>query len=64
MTHCRTCGSNFPPCMASGRSILQKEYYTCKACKHRMIEGEIVQQGLKFCALCHSPVDFKAMKGV
>jgi len=64
MTHCRTCGTNFSPCVASGRSILQKEYYTCKPCKHRMIEGEIVQQGLKFCALCHGPIDFKAMKGV
>ena len=53
MTHCKACGSNFQPCVASGRSIFAKEYYTCKNCKHKMIESEIDRMDLKFCPLCH-----------
>lgn len=52
-THCKSCGSNFQPCVASGRSIFAKEYYTCKNCKHKMIESEIDRQNLKYCPLCH-----------
>jgi len=52
-THCKTCGSNFQPCVASGRSIFAKEYYTCKNCKHKMIESEIDRMNLKYCPLCH-----------
>lgn len=55
-THCRGCGSNFQPCMASGRSIFAKEYYACKSCKHKMIESEIDKAGLLHCPLCHAKI--------
>lgn len=58
-THCRACGANFSVCVASGRSILEREYYSCKACRHKMIEKEVKSNNLKFCALCHTPVDPK-----
>ncbi len=45
--------------MASGRSILVKEYYSCKSCRHKMLEGEVQRVGLHFCALCHTPIDPK-----
>jgi WD repeat-containing protein 35 len=42
--------------MASGRPIIAKVYYTCKSCRHKMIESEIDRAGLKHCALCHVPI--------
>lgn len=62
MTHCKDCGSNFQPCVVTGRSILQKEYYTCKACKHKLIEAEIISLQLSNCPLCHTAIDFKMVK--
>lgn len=43
--------------MASGRAILEKTFYSCKACKHKMITSEVKKNNLKFCALCHSAID-------
>lgn len=60
-TSCRACGSNFQACVLTGRSILTKEYYTCKVCRHKMIENEIEKVELKYCALCHTPVDYKKL---
>ncbi|KAL4456550.1 hypothetical protein ABPG74_000657 [Tetrahymena malaccensis] len=57
--HCRACGSNFSPCVASGRPIFQKEFYQCKNCRHKMIESEVQRLKLNNCALCHSPIDLK-----
>jgi len=62
-THCKRCGSNFQPCIVSGKSILQKDYYTCKACKHKMIESEIYNEKINYCPLCHVVIDFKNLKG-
>lgn len=59
-THCKFCGSNFQPCVASGRSIFAKEYYTCKNCKHKIIESEIDRQNLKYCPLCHVKIIIEA----
>lgn len=40
-TTCRVCGINFPPCMVSGKSITSRNYYRCKACRHKMYESEV-----------------------
>ena len=55
-THCNECGSNFQPCIASGRSIYSKDYYICKGCKHKIIQSEIKLQSIKNCPLCHTPI--------
>ena len=51
--NCRECGSHFSPCIASGQSILAKEYYTCKTCKHKALEAELKLLPVKHCTLCH-----------
>eukprot|EP01017_Pseudomicrothorax_dubius_P039610 TRINITY_DN6098_c0_g1_i1.p1 TRINITY_DN6098_c0_g1~~TRINITY_DN6098_c0_g1_i1.p1 ORF type:complete len:208 (+),score=56.30 TRINITY_DN6098_c0_g1_i1:64-687(+) len=56
-TNCKHCGANYQPCVASGKSIFLKEYYTCKACKHKSLERELLQYKLNFCALCHHPIE-------
>ena len=56
-TSCNDCGSHFSPCIASGISILQKVYYTCKTCKHKALEAELQQLRLKHCTLCHGKVE-------
>ena len=38
---CQECGSHFSPCIASGMSILEKEYYMCKVCKHKALHKEL-----------------------
>lgn len=58
-THCKSCGANFQPCVASGQSILTKDYFTCKGCKHRLLYEQIERLGLKNCSLCHSQLKFK-----
>lgn len=58
-TICRSCGSNFPACVISGKSIVTRNYYRCKGCKHKMYENEVEKNELKYCALCHTPIDFR-----
>lgn len=58
-THCKSCGANYQPCVASGQSILTKDYFTCKGCKHRLLYEQIERLGLKNCSLCHSQLKFK-----
>jgi WD repeat-containing protein 35 len=58
-TICRSCGSNFPACVVSGKSITSRNYYRCKGCKHKMYESEVEKFELKYCALCHTPIDFR-----
>ncbi len=55
-THCKSCGSNFQPCVATGRSIVEKGMYSCKMCKHKMIEDHIKKIDLKHCPLCHAKI--------
>lgn len=55
--NCKECGSHFSPCIASGQSILAKEYYTCKTCKHKALESELQYLKLKHCPLCHGKVN-------
>jgi WD repeat-containing protein 35 len=56
-TSCRECGSHFSPCIASGQSILAKQYYTCKTCKHKALESELHLLHLKHCTLCHGKIE-------
>ena len=56
---CKTCGSNFSPCVVSGQSIFNKGYFKCKRCKHRSLESEVLKNGIKNCALCHLKLDIK-----
>ena len=55
--NCKDCGSHFSPCIASGQSILAKEYYTCKTCKHKALESELNYLKLKHCPLCHGKIN-------
>ena len=56
-TSCRECGSHFSPCIASGQSILAKEYYTCKTCKHKALESALRTIKLRHCTLCHGKIE-------
>ncbi len=56
-TNCAKCGSYFSACVASGQSILEKKYYTCRACKHKSLERELEYLNAKNCPLCHSPLN-------
>ena len=38
---CLECAAHYSPCIASGMSILEKEYYTCKVCKHKALHKEL-----------------------
>lgn len=40
-TNCQRCGSFYSACIASGQSIIAKEYYTCKTCKHKALHKEL-----------------------
>jgi len=55
-TNCQRCGSFYSSCIASGQSIIAKEYYTCKTCKHKALEKELQYLSLKHCPLCHALV--------
>jgi WD repeat-containing protein 35 len=56
---CKSCGSNFSPCVYSGQSIMMKGYYKCKRCKHKCLESEIYNKPIKFCPLCHLALDLQ-----
>lgn len=55
-TNCQRCGSFYSACIASGQSIVVKEYYTCKTCKHKAMQKELEYLSLKHCPLCHAVV--------
>ena len=46
-TNCQRCGSFYSACIASGQSIVVKEYYTCKTCKHKAMQKELEYLSLK-----------------
>ncbi|XP_052827196.1 WD repeat-containing protein 35 [Octopus bimaculoides] len=50
---CPSCDIKYPPCIVSGRTIMDYHYWMCNSCKHRAYESEIVQR--QTCPLCHSP---------
>jgi WD repeat-containing protein 35 len=54
---CKTCGSNFSPCVVSGQSVLQREYFKCKRCKHKCLKNEVYNKSVKYCPLCHVVLD-------
>ena len=56
-TNCQRCGSFFSACAASGKSILSKDYYTCKTCKHKALYKELDYLRLKHFPLCHTPIE-------
>ncbi|EGD73851.1 WD repeat-containing protein 35 [Salpingoeca rosetta] len=53
-TSCASCSFNFLPSIASGRSMVDLEYWICPQCKHRASAGEISRHN--FCPFCHNPV--------
>lgn len=55
---CQECAAHYSPCIASGMSILEKEYYTCKVCKHKALHKELQYLKLKHCPLCHAKVAY------
>ena len=55
--HCGECGTHFPACVVSGKAILEPHLASqCRACKHRYYESELLDRGLRNCALCHTPL--------
>jgi hypothetical protein len=55
-THCSDCGKQIPACVVTGRSLIGgAEVWTCRLCKHRAGEREIVGQ-FACCPLCHTPL--------
>ena len=54
---CKLCGSNYSPCVVSGQSILHKDYFKCKRCKHKSLKSEVMKKMIKNCPLCHVSLD-------
>lgn len=61
--NCRECGSHFSPCIASGQSILAKDYYTCKTCKHKALTNALRTLKLRHCTLCHGKIEPEFLEG-
>lgn len=61
--NCKECGSHFSPCIASGSSILLKDYVTCKTCKHKSKGDSIKALKLRHCTLCHGKIDPELLEG-
>jgi len=60
--HCSDCGSHFPACVISGKSLLEPHLsIMCRTCKHRFYESEV--RGLRNCALCHTPLPLQLQPG-
>ena len=51
--YCPSCGINFDACLISGASIITKEYFKCKQCKHKTLKIEAFKSKIKNCPLCH-----------
>ncbi|XP_047144990.1 WD repeat-containing protein 35 isoform X1 [Hydra vulgaris] len=49
---CPACDVKFSVCIASGRPLLEYQFWMCRVCKHRAFEGEIIN--LVACPLCHT----------
>ncbi|CAD6193079.1 unnamed protein product [Caenorhabditis auriculariae] len=53
---CHKCETKFPICIATGRALLDYQFWLCLTCKHRAYEHEVVK--FKACPLCHSTASF------
>ena len=62
--NCRECGSHFSACIASGQSILAKDYYTCKICKHKALHSSLLGLKLRHCTLCHGKLEASVVDAV
>ena len=51
--NCKSCESNFSPCVVSGQNMLQRKYFKCKRCKHKCLKNEVYNKNVKYCPLCH-----------
>ena len=52
---CGNCGTTFPACVFSGRTIFDTaDAGQCKACKRRFLKAEARQK--RNCGLCHTPL--------
>mmetsp|Transcript_25550 Transcript_25550/g.75022 ORF Transcript_25550/g.75022 Transcript_25550/m.75022 type:complete len:1200 (-) Transcript_25550:181-3780(-) len=50
---CGDCGTHFPPCIVTGRALVNAEdIWVCRTCKHKAHNEEI--KGFSFCPLCHA----------
>jgi WD repeat-containing protein 35 len=57
-TSCPNCGSHFPPCIASGQSIMAPQLaWQCNKCHHLAKRIEIANR--KTCPMCHSLVSIQ-----
>ncbi|XP_065063167.1 WD repeat-containing protein 35-like [Rhopilema esculentum] len=52
--YCPNCDTKFSPCIASGRPLMDYQFWMCRTCKHKAYEEEISSH--LACPLCHSPV--------
>ncbi|UJR15120.1 hypothetical protein I4U23_002085 [Adineta vaga] len=53
--NCPSCDWRFPPCIVTGRPIIEYAFWICPACKHRALENEMAH--VDICAFCHSSVN-------
>eukprot|EP00730_Choanoeca_flexa_P001723 TRINITY_DN10757_c0_g1_i2.p1 TRINITY_DN10757_c0_g1~~TRINITY_DN10757_c0_g1_i2.p1 ORF type:complete len:1157 (+),score=402.04 TRINITY_DN10757_c0_g1_i2:149-3619(+) len=53
-TSCTNCSAKFLPSIASGRPMVELEYWICGRCKRRAGVSQMAM--LRFCPLCHTPV--------
>jgi len=59
---CGSCGTSFPCCVMTGRTILDtSESSSCKACKRRFFTSEARTK--RNCALCHTPLPSQSHRG-
>jgi len=54
-SNCPQCDTKFPPCIVSGRPILEPQFRVCTSCKHRAIEKEM--ENRVSCPLCHCSIN-------
>ncbi|CAF1237686.1 unnamed protein product [Adineta steineri] len=53
--NCPQCDWRFPPCIVTGRPIIEYAFWICPACKHRALQNEMAR--LDICPFCHSSVN-------
>ena len=51
--YCRKCGMNFDGCVISGESIITKNYFKCKRCRHKSLKIEAIRKSIRNCPMCH-----------
>ena len=51
--YCSKCGMNFDGCVISGESIITKNYFKCKRCRHKSLKIEAIRKSIRNCPMCH-----------